>query len=80
MWLLALGATVIAILSIWAAIQARAAHDAATTAQDFSVQIRKSQQDSCQKVGNELVNVPFDMVPMVKDPAGERRKKDAAKK
>jgi branched-chain amino acid transport system substrate-binding protein len=33
-----------------------------------------------QKVGNELVNVPFDMIPMVKDPAGERRKKDAAKK
>ena len=28
-----------------------------------------------QKVGNELVNVPFDRVPMVKDPAGERRKK-----
>jgi branched-chain amino acid transport system substrate-binding protein len=33
-----------------------------------------------QKVGNELVNVPFDMVPMVKDPAGERRKQGAAKK
>ncbi len=28
-----------------------------------------------EKVGNELVNVPFDKVPMVKDPAGERRKK-----
>jgi branched-chain amino acid transport system substrate-binding protein len=28
-----------------------------------------------QKVGNELVNVVFDTVPMVKDPAGERRKK-----
>src|SRR3954464_15162471 len=28
-----------------------------------------------QKVGNELVNVPFDRVPQVKDPAGERRKK-----
>jgi branched-chain amino acid transport system substrate-binding protein len=28
-----------------------------------------------QKVGNELVNVPFDTIPMVKDPAGERRKK-----
>ena len=27
-----------------------------------------------QKVGNELVNVPFDRVPQVKDPAGERRK------
>ena len=27
-----------------------------------------------QKVGNELVNVPFDKVPHVKDPAGERRK------
>jgi branched-chain amino acid transport system substrate-binding protein len=27
-----------------------------------------------QKVGNELVNVPFDTIPMVKDPAGERRK------
>jgi branched-chain amino acid transport system substrate-binding protein len=27
-----------------------------------------------EKVGGELVNVPFDMVPMVKDPAGERRK------
>jgi hypothetical protein len=25
-------------------------------------------------VGNELVNVPFDRVPQVKDPAGERRK------
>jgi len=28
-----------------------------------------------QKVGGELVNVPFDRVPQVKDPAGERRKK-----
>ncbi len=28
-----------------------------------------------EKVGNELVNVPFDKMPMVKDPAGERRKK-----
>lgn len=28
-----------------------------------------------QKVGNELVNVPFDKVENVKDPAGERRKK-----
>ncbi len=28
-----------------------------------------------EKVGNELVNVPFDRVPDVKDPAGERRKK-----
>ena len=28
-----------------------------------------------QKVGNELVNVVFATVPMVKDPAGERRKK-----
>jgi branched-chain amino acid transport system substrate-binding protein len=28
-----------------------------------------------QKVGSELVNVPFDKVPAVKDPAGERRKK-----
>jgi branched-chain amino acid transport system substrate-binding protein len=27
-----------------------------------------------EKVNGELVNVPFDMVPMVKDPAGERRK------
>ena len=27
-----------------------------------------------QKVGNELVNVPFDKVSQVKDPAGERRK------
>jgi len=27
-----------------------------------------------QKVGSELVNVPFDKVPQVKDPAGERRK------
>src|SRR3954462_12648366 len=32
-----------------------------------------------QKVGNDLVNVPFDMVPMVKDPAGERRKAAAKK-
>jgi branched-chain amino acid transport system substrate-binding protein len=28
-----------------------------------------------QKVGNELVNVPFDRIPDVKDPEGERRKK-----
>jgi branched-chain amino acid transport system substrate-binding protein len=28
-----------------------------------------------QKVGNELVNVPFDKISAVKDPAGERRKK-----
>jgi branched-chain amino acid transport system substrate-binding protein len=28
-----------------------------------------------QKVGDEYVNVPFDRVPAVKDPAGERRKK-----
>jgi branched-chain amino acid transport system substrate-binding protein len=28
-----------------------------------------------QKVGNELVNVTFDKIPQVKDPAGERRKK-----
>ena len=28
-----------------------------------------------QKVGNELVNVPFDKIAAVKDPAGERRKK-----
>ncbi|HEX2199993.1 MAG TPA: ABC transporter substrate-binding protein [Burkholderiales bacterium] len=28
-----------------------------------------------QKVGDELVNVPFDRIPDVKDPAGERRKK-----
>jgi branched-chain amino acid transport system substrate-binding protein len=28
-----------------------------------------------EKVGNELVNVPFDRIPNVKDPAGERRKK-----
>ena len=27
-----------------------------------------------QKVGGELMNVPFDTIPMVKDPAGERRK------
>ena len=26
-----------------------------------------------QKVGNELVNVPFDKIPAVKDPAGVRR-------
>ena len=32
-----------------------------------------------QKVGNELVNVPFDTIPMVKDPAGERRKQRAAR-
>src|SRR3954462_399873 len=32
-----------------------------------------------QKVGNDLVNVPFDMIPMVKDPAGERRKAAAKK-
>ena len=28
-----------------------------------------------EKVHGELMNVPFDMIPMVKDPAGERRKK-----
>jgi branched-chain amino acid transport system substrate-binding protein len=28
-----------------------------------------------QKVGNELVNVPFDKVENVRDPDGERRKK-----
>lgn len=28
-----------------------------------------------QKVGSEYVNVPFDRIPAVKDPAGERRKK-----
>src|SRR5512145_1877466 len=28
-----------------------------------------------QKVGNELVNVPFDRIPNVKDPEGERRRK-----
>jgi branched-chain amino acid transport system substrate-binding protein len=33
-----------------------------------------------QKVGNDLVNVPFDTISMVKDPAGERRKQGAAKK
>ncbi|OAI52761.1 ABC transporter substrate-binding protein [Betaproteobacteria bacterium SCGC AG-212-J23] len=33
-----------------------------------------------QKVGGELVNVPFETIPMVKDPAGERRKQAAAKK
>jgi branched-chain amino acid transport system substrate-binding protein len=33
-----------------------------------------------QKVGNELVNVPFDTMSMVKDPDGERRKQAAAKK
>src|SRR5438270_6211470 len=27
-----------------------------------------------EKVGGDLVNVPFDTIPMVKDPAGERRK------
>ena len=27
-----------------------------------------------QKVGNDYVNVPFDKIPQVKDPAGERRK------
>ena len=27
-----------------------------------------------QKVGGELVNVPFDKIPKVKDPAGERSK------
>jgi branched-chain amino acid transport system substrate-binding protein len=27
-----------------------------------------------EKVGGELINVPFDTIPMVKDPAGERRK------
>jgi branched-chain amino acid transport system substrate-binding protein len=27
-----------------------------------------------EKVGGELTNVPFDTIPMVKDPAGERRK------
>jgi branched-chain amino acid transport system substrate-binding protein len=27
-----------------------------------------------EKVGGELMNVPFDTVSMVKDPAGERRK------
>jgi branched-chain amino acid transport system substrate-binding protein len=27
-----------------------------------------------EKVGGELMNVPFDTIPMVKDPAGERRK------
>ena len=32
-----------------------------------------------QKVGNELVNVPFDKVAQVKDPAGERRKKQPQK-
>src|SRR5262245_1986724 len=32
-----------------------------------------------QKVGNELVNVVFDTIPMVKDPAGERRKAAAKK-
>jgi branched-chain amino acid transport system substrate-binding protein len=33
-----------------------------------------------QKVGGELINVPFETIPMVKDPAGERRKQAAAKK
>ena len=33
-----------------------------------------------QKVKGELVNVVFDTIPMVKDPAGERRKQAAAKK
>jgi branched-chain amino acid transport system substrate-binding protein len=33
-----------------------------------------------QKVDNELVNVVFDTVPMVRDPDGERRKQAAAKK
>ena len=33
-----------------------------------------------QKVKGELVNVVFDTIPMVKDPAGERRKQGAAKK
>jgi branched-chain amino acid transport system substrate-binding protein len=28
-----------------------------------------------EKVNGELVNVPFETIPMVKDPAGERRKK-----
>jgi hypothetical protein len=28
-----------------------------------------------QKVGDEYVNVPFDRIENVKDPAGERRKK-----
>src|SRR3982751_4628138 len=32
-----------------------------------------------EKVGNELVNVPFDTIPMVKDPAGGRGKKGAQK-
>jgi hypothetical protein len=27
-----------------------------------------------QKVGDELVNVPFDRIPNVKDPEGARRK------
>src|SRR3982751_4525192 len=30
-----------------------------------------------EKVGGELINVPFDTIPMVKDPAGERRKQQA---
>jgi len=33
-----------------------------------------------EKVKGELVNVVFDTIPMVKDPAGERRKQAAAKK
>jgi branched-chain amino acid transport system substrate-binding protein len=33
-----------------------------------------------EKVGNELVNVPFDTMSMVKDPDGERRKQAAASK
>ena len=33
-----------------------------------------------QKVNGELMNVPFDTIPMVKDPDGERRKQAAAKK
>jgi branched-chain amino acid transport system substrate-binding protein len=33
-----------------------------------------------EKVKGELVNVVFDTIPMVKDPAGERRKQGAAKK
>ena len=32
-----------------------------------------------QKVSNELVNVVFDTIPMVKDPAGERRKQGQKK-
>jgi branched-chain amino acid transport system substrate-binding protein len=33
-----------------------------------------------EKVGGELKNVVFDTIPMVKDPAGERRKQQAGKK